>query len=246
MWVYLRVDTQPITAPGIYHNSDLWLISLSSDGSNWLTIADKNLWATTVWNSWDTLSESNCGKYYQRWNNYWFARTWSVSTSSSTVNASTYWPWNYYNSSIFRTVSNGWDSSNNYNLRWYTTWTVEAMQWPCATGFHIPLQTEWANIKNIWTTIWGWASAWTNFSTALKLPFSWMRSNDSSIANQGSDWPYWSTSPSWTYNALTLNIGANRISYSSQNNRAFGQSIRPFANTATQPDESWTVLYQPS
>ena len=29
----------------IYQNTTLWLISLSSDGTNWVTIADKNLWA---------------------------------------------------------------------------------------------------------------------------------------------------------------------------------------------------------
>lgn len=103
----------------IYHNSSLWLISISSDGSNWITIMDKNLWATTVYNSGDTLSEANCWNYFQRWNNYGFPFTWSVTVSTSTVDASTYWPWNYYSSSTFISYSWSWDSSNNKNLRWW-------------------------------------------------------------------------------------------------------------------------------
>lgn len=103
----------------VYHNSSLGLISLSTDWTTRITIADKNLWATTVWNSGDTLSEANCGKYYQRWNNYWFPFTWSVTTSSTQVNASTYWPWNYYSSSTYITYNWAWDSTGNWNLRWW-------------------------------------------------------------------------------------------------------------------------------
>lgn len=102
----------------IYHSSTLWLISIKN-WDNRITIADKNLWATQVYNSWDTLSQSNCWKYYQWWNNYWFDFTWSLTTSSSTVNASTYWPTNYYNSNTFIIINWGWDNSNNTNLRWW-------------------------------------------------------------------------------------------------------------------------------
>lgn len=134
-WVSIRAFKDTPVAPDsswtalysdkIYHNSTLWLISVKN-WSSWITIQDKNVWATTVYNSWDTLSEDNCGKYYQRWNNYWFPWTWSVTTSWETVNASTYWPWNYYNDSTFR-LSPQRDSSNNQNLRWWVTqwsWTV--------------------------------------------------------------------------------------------------------------------------
>ena len=115
-----------IEAGGIFWSSNDGLISLSSDGTTWITIADKNLWATTVWNSWDTLSQNNCWKYYQRWNNYWFPRTWSVTTSSTQVDASTYWPWNYYSSSTFITYNWRWDTTDNWNLRWWVTWIVQA------------------------------------------------------------------------------------------------------------------------
>ena len=110
----------------IYHNSSLWLISVKN-WSSWITIADKNVWATTVYNSWDTLSESNCWKFFQRWNNYWFPYTWSVTTSGTQVNAGTYWPNNYYSSSTFITRNSNpysWDSSNNANLWWWVDGNV--------------------------------------------------------------------------------------------------------------------------
>lgn len=116
-----------IEAWWIFWSSTEWLISMSSDWQTWITIQDKNLWATTVWNSWDTLSEANCWKYYQRWNNYWFPRTWSVTTSSTQVDASTYWPWNYYSSSTFITRNSSpyrWDTTDNWNLRWWETWVA--------------------------------------------------------------------------------------------------------------------------
>lgn len=114
----------------IFHDSGNGLISLSSDGVNWITIADKNLWATTVWNNWDTLNQNNCWYYYQRWNNYGFPRTWNVTTSWTQVDASNYWPWNYYSSSTFTAWSaypRDWDSSDNRNLRWWQYTPVKSV-----------------------------------------------------------------------------------------------------------------------
>lgn len=152
------IDTEwvsPIDIPWIYHNSDLWLISLSSDGSNWITIADKNLWATST----DITSADGYGNYYQRWNNYWFPKTWGVSTTTAKANASSYWPWNYYSSNIFIRVTSSprtWDSTNNTNLwGWWwdenysaTQWATwlywdngndrTLRQWPCDSWYHIP------------------------------------------------------------------------------------------------------------
>ena len=109
---------------GIFSNATLWLVSISGDWANWITIADKNVWATTVYSYLNSLSEANCGKYFQRGNNNWFAWDWSVTTSSSTVDASSYWPWNYYNSSTFITQQS-WDSSNNNDLWWGVTWITK-------------------------------------------------------------------------------------------------------------------------
>ena len=244
--IYIRVDVPLITTPWIYHNSDLWLISLSSDWSNWITISDKNLWATQVWNSWDTLSEANAGKYYQWGNNYGFPFTWSVTTSSTQVDASNYWPWNYYSSSTFIT-KNPRDSSWNNNLRWWATWTNEAMQWPCPTGFHIPLNSELNDVYTIRTALWGWASDWTNFWIALKLPFGGYRSRiDASVTSQNSVGQYWASNLYTASFAYTLLIDSSSINSLANGGCGFGIMVRPFKNDAVQPDDTWTVLYPSS
>jgi len=113
----------------IFWNQSEWLISITSDWTTWYTIQDKNLWATAVYNNRDGLTQANMWNMYQRWNNYWFQSTWRVSKTSSTqVNAGSYWPWNYYESSTFIIGSNTWwwDYSNNDNLRWWVSqwsWT---------------------------------------------------------------------------------------------------------------------------
>ena len=125
----------------IYHNPGLWLISVKN-WTWWITIADKNLWATTVWNNGDTLSESNCGKYYQWWNNYGFPRTWTISTTSSThVDTTGYWNSNPYSSSTWVTAFS-WISPNNADLWWWDTWPLQEKQIYHATEQH---RTPWAN-----------------------------------------------------------------------------------------------------
>ena len=140
----------------IYHNSTLWLISISWDWKSWATIADKNLWATIVYDSGDTLSESNCGWYFQWGNNYTFPFTWAVTTSSTKVDASAYWPWNYYSSSTFIKVSTkaSRNSTNNINLRWWETWVVLKRELKNAYigevhTYTFDFQNDWA----LWWTI---------------------------------------------------------------------------------------------
>lgn len=245
MAIYMWRDL--VTTPWIYHNADLWLISLSSDGSTRYTIADKNLWATTVYNYWDTRSEDNCGVFYQWGNNYWFPYSWGITTSSTQVNAGNYWPWNYYNSSTFITGSYGWDSSNNNNLRWWTTWTNKAMQWPCANNFHIPTSTELQNIVNIWVNMWAWASdGVVNFQTYLKLPIAWYRYNANWNAGGRSQWFYWASTSFSTNQAYYIYImWPSTLLIMNNGYRTYWYSIRPFTNNPIQPREwwTWTKLY---
>lgn len=109
----------------IFRDETNWLISIT-DWTNGYTITDKNLWATVVFNSGDSESANNVWNYYQWGNNYWFSYWRSESTSSSQVDASQYWPWNYYSDNTFRTWANPayWDSSINTNLRWWETWVI--------------------------------------------------------------------------------------------------------------------------
>lgn len=163
---------------GIFWSSSLWLISISSDWTTRYTIADKNVGATTVYNNWNSLSEANCGKYYQRWNNYWFPFTWSVTTSSTQVDVSNYWPWNYYSSSTFITWAR-WDNPRNNDLRWWVTgiqpktiypelknayigeyrvpWENTLLYMPMTEDFndhsqnHYTITNPWATIATVWS-----------------------------------------------------------------------------------------------
>lgn len=141
----------------IYYNSTLWLISVSSDWTNWITLKDKNEWATTVWNYWDALSAANVWNVYQRGNNYWFPRTWTITTSITQVDASSYWPWNYYSSSTFITTTPYRDSSENRNLRWWITWIVVHPNWITNTGVLSVNWQAWAVTINEFTP-WGIAT----------------------------------------------------------------------------------------
>lgn len=246
MWVYLRVDTQPITTAWIYHNSDLWLISLSSDWSNWLTISDKNLGATQVYNDGDTLSESNCWKYFQRWNNYGFPFTWAVTTSSTQVNAQNYWPWNYYSSSTFITWNNDWSSVQNDNLRWDTTNTNVARKWPCDTWWHVPINTEWQSIYSILITTFWFNSNSGTMKTYLKMPLGGQRTNNSNVTWQDTYGSYWCSNIYNAYSAYRLFFNSSSIQNADADTRSSASNIRPFANTPVQPDDTWTVLYQPN
>ena len=121
-WTVIYDWSAVATWAWIFHNATLWLISLSSDWFSRKTIQDKNLWATNVWDYWSL---------FQRWNNYWFPSTWTLSDTSDTqVDASNYWPWNYYSSSTYITTSESpYDRSSvrNDNLWWCVTWTAPIM-----------------------------------------------------------------------------------------------------------------------
>ena len=111
---------------GIFHNPSLWLISIY-DWTYLRTISDKNLGASIVYHNWDTLSEQNMWYFYQRGNNYGFASTWTITTSSTLVDTTWYWPWNYYSDDNFITIGSqqyDWSSVQNDNLRWWVTWVV--------------------------------------------------------------------------------------------------------------------------
>lgn len=125
------VEAWTLWGAWIFHNSDLWVISVTNGDDKNITMYDKNVWATTVYNSWDTLTESNCGKYFQRWNYYWFPFTWWTVTTSSTKVNTTWYGWNNpYSSSTFIKTNANWGRSNpsNNNLRtdsWENYFVIE-------------------------------------------------------------------------------------------------------------------------
>lgn len=240
-----------VTTPWIYHSSDLWLISLSSDWTTWLTISDKNLWATTVWNNGDTNTLANCWYFYQRWNCYGFDRTHikKISKSTSAVSASWYWPWNYYTNSIFRYQMRERDTSDNKDLWGWQTNTNESKRWPCDEWYHIPTFNERGDLITIGTTIGTWTTSQpANFKQYLKLP--WCKRLDgwncSLVSTDEWVWSYWQSRYYYDDHTYALWIGTTSLSV--YNNKYYNDAlpIRPFKNEAVQPDTTWDVLYQSS
>ena len=180
-WTTLYDWSSVASGAWIFYNATDGLISVSGDGTNWYTIQDKNLWATTVYNQWDTVNNANSWYFYQWGNNYGFAHSWTVTTSQTQVNANTYWPWNYYSSSTFITRSPqyssspyNWDSSNNDNLWWWETWVVTLDNAITNTGvlsvngqtgdvvlsaWDVMVSTQPNNILTSWMKIWAWTES---------------------------------------------------------------------------------------
>lgn len=251
-----------INTPWIYYNSTLGLISLSSDWSNWITIADKNLWATQLYNYNDTINANNYWWFFQWGNNYMFPYTWPTSKTTTQVNASSYWPGNYYSNSSFyyNKNSNGWDSSYNQNKRWYTTWTNEAMQWPCATWFHVPTADEWDNLLMAYggvkwisvTATWNGyklASWWTTMMTELHLPpcdrFIVANSGNITTWSSGRYWAntsYYNSGSTGRNHAETFAITTSEASSAHWNSISYWYIIRPFYNEWVQPSADWTKV----
>jgi hypothetical protein len=217
----------------------LWLISASSNWIDWVTITDKNLWATTVYNQWDTMNESNCWKFYQRWNNYWFSFTWTPSRTSTKVNVSSYWPNNYYSSSTFVRVNWEWhwwtdaSSTTALNLRWDITNTNEARRWPCPEWFHIPSHTEGQVLMDIPRTL--QRLTWDAKRAVYKIPKCWFRDNyTAQVVDTWSDWAAWTTTQEATNFWWTMP--------SAWFWPAWWLNIRPFRNTAIIPTDEWVKL----
>lgn len=179
----------------IFWNQSEWLISIT-DWTTGYTMMDKNLWATTVYNDWDTLTQANMGNMYQWWNNYWFPSTGTISKTSSTqVDASNYWPWNYYESDTFITWYNDWSSVYNNNLRWWVSqWTWSdpmRLHWAIQTFHRAPKPPTSITLNEsaiIFSAVWD-----TQQLTATVSPgdaakdFIWA-SNDTSIATVSNTW----------------------------------------------------------
>jgi hypothetical protein len=159
----------------------------------------------------------------------------TITTSTTKVDASGYWPENYYSSDTFiKMYYDDWANPQNDNLWWWIVWTEYARQGPCPSGWHIPNEDERNTVINLFTTIRPSAHTWTDFSVALKLPFAnyrYMSTAKIGVSNNGE---YWTTStyyPTTSKNAKNLRMWGNMVV--SNESRAMGLPIRPFKNTYT-------------
>lgn len=207
------------------------------------TLWSKNLWADYDFIPWTSpLTKQYCWYLYQRWNNYWFDWFWTFNTDISQVDTTWYWPWNYYNDGTFRSWAYwDWSSPSNDNLWWSYVWTVEAMQWPCPTWYHVPSLDEFNNIQSILVQLY-WYSDWMAwFYKYLRMPLAWMIYEWNAI-RIWNEWHYRCATPViWWDSAYWLYIisNMNTIPWSK---RKFWYSIRPFRNVPIMPDEYWTKI----
>ena len=103
LWVWLSFCSSDYS---IYHNSDLWLISVY-DWTTWFTLQDKNLWASNLNDYWH---------YYQWWNNFWFDV--GSNTNSTKYDFSNYYWDNYYSFMSYCNDSSAWCFYQNNNTSW--------------------------------------------------------------------------------------------------------------------------------
>lgn len=108
----------------IFHSPELWVFSLSWNGQDWITIADKNIWATTIYHTGDQISADNSWYYYQWWNNHWFSYNGWFSTSNTKVDVSSYSPSSYSNN-VFITWNDSWMIEINKDLWGWETWVQQ-------------------------------------------------------------------------------------------------------------------------
>ena len=222
----------------VYWSESLWLITAIWN-QEIITIKDKNLGATTVYEYWDTLSEVNAWKLFQWWNNYWFPFAWSVSVWGLSADLTQYWPWNYFYSDVF--VKNSNFSSTNWNLWWDTTNTLEARQWPCETWYHVPSSSEFTTLYNIYIFNWWTSSNWDLFTHFYKLPIAWFRVSYSAETAVWWEWMYWSSTPA-PRASIQLHFTSSSIHPNYDLVWWYWWTIRPFKNSYVLPDSSWVAL----
>ena len=167
--------------------SDYGIIRIKDPNNTWkwITMLDRNLWATATW-AWVDESRQSFWYYFQWWNNYGFPSdpNAEISTTTTQVDASNYWPNTengYYSSDTFILWNDDWSNVRNDNLRWwsgdsrdgngrwYPVVNPEDRRWPCPENYHVPSIWEWSKLLEFWANNYAWSLALsTDYSTNLK------------------------------------------------------------------------------
>jgi hypothetical protein len=235
---------------------NIWEGNIYMRDWNWCgyIIADKNVWATKVFN-WDNNDTATYWYYYQWWNNHWFETTWTLTDIWTTqVNTTWNWPENPYSSWTFIKWFSDWSLPANDNLWWWAgdtltsnwTWTNIDRRWPCDYWYHVPSTLEWDWLIKAWIsskwqsfTWWlgisfffTWDASFPNFQNDLKLPPAGARNHsDASLYGQGgASGLYWSSSPMISTFSYSMNFYWSNVYPQNSINRAHGFSIRCFKN----------------
>ena len=230
----------------ICYSPYLWLISIKwwtkpvwSSAAQCITISDKNCWATTVYNYWDTLSEANCWKYYQGWNNYWFPWTWTItdkitiwqdwlifaawfapwSYSSSTWIYCTYWNWPRYDASYWCRTRWYWIEETRRKIKvpdsQYRPITYARIIWASSLKYaisYLTLYTSYYQFLDYTWHIWHWRYENCLMNSGWTEPQTWSWSTDCVYYNED-NWNCETKSVLLPYEAIkemALNEAENR------------------------------------
>lgn len=224
-----------------YWNENLWLISLSSDWETWLTIKDKNEWATetapvftdglSILNNIDVWSWN----FYQWWNCHWFSKYWPYETINAQSNMESgsvigSIPFNYWNFDCWRTEPS--------DLPWFWIWVLTKDQW-----------------EFILTTLSSfWITTPTDISRYLKLPIAWyINGTDAKLAYGwfGTMWGYWCDdyyydedvdTRKWVQLVFNWSAPAQPVDFLAQPSTEWF-NLRCIADIDIWDYDDWTVLY---
>ncbi|EKE27240.1 MAG: hypothetical protein ACD_3C00236G0002 [uncultured bacterium (gcode 4)] len=219
-WIYPGCDSPNIKLP----NGQIWSACNVGASNTWNNqIMINNCW--WIASDCDSWVRNILWSYFQWWRND------DVTSSASTWTLAATWTlsnnvWNnnfiYHNGGYYDWLP---DWTQNPNLWWwsgttFTAWTYNSqwspslMQWPCASGYHVPTQYElWTAVSNINpnlinNTVY---QPDTSVATVLKLSLSWNRNAaDAWYYYQWARWYYWTSSPAGTV-SFPLFLDTTRI-----------------------------------
>ena len=145
----------------------------------WITIMDRNLWATATWyGDSNTASTDSYGYLYQWWNNYWFPYSaasgdiltgvglqWNDSYNDMWYVSKKFVNWKSFNNDVWNNSGHyddvwWWTGDNSTNWWWAKLTNYEERQWPCPEWWHVPSVWEWWLLIKYWDVLSGNNSTW--------------------------------------------------------------------------------------
>ena len=270
---WIAADGMPVYAKWQkFWDLDVYVLKNESNSGH-ITMMDRNMWATEIYNKWETTDAVNLESmwyYYQWWNNYGFDSYLENSggiaqTTNVRVDVDNYsWQSPYYG---FKFYTN-WNASANWmnninakkNLWWDTTNSLEARQWPCPQWYHVPTKNDWKWVLDTWWIVESRGSKYFYFD--FLIPPAWIRDRwyKAGLASYVVDEErYRYASSSWNWNEFNakavivftqvsidkLPIVSEKASWgdTTHERSANGLSVRCFKNALNQSSEALNKIY---
>ncbi|EKE27876.1 MAG: hypothetical protein ACD_3C00141G0003 [uncultured bacterium (gcode 4)] len=228
--------------------------------SNWQIWAACNVGATEAWAGQVTINVcsftgADCNQWirnilgglFQWWRNDNVASTSATWTPAPAWTlANTVWHDNF----ITEYNNRDWyvNPPQNNNLWWWSgttstgwtyisLWMPSAMQWPCASGYHVPTQLEWCSALSAINPNLNcsWSQSDTAVALVLKLPLWGSRNYSHASYYAGNYWRYWTSSIYYGYSpdnimGWVVVLKSTAINTPWYDNRGEGDSVRCMKN----------------